>query len=76
MAGNKFKFLKNLSASNWRSIALPIVLMVTGAVLMGADGLGTLSLDNIKNFWPMAIILVGLVELIPSEDTHQGARNE
>ncbi len=58
----------------WQSLMLPIVLMITGAILLGADGFGTISLDRVTNFWPMAIILVGLAELIPSEETKQRAR--
>lgn len=54
--------------SVWDSLALPIVLMLTGLVLMAGDRLGVLSLDRIQNLWPAAVILVGLMELIPSED--------
>jgi hypothetical protein len=67
---------KKLQNISWQSLWLPIVLMITGAVLLGADSLGTISLDRVSNFWPMAIILVGLTELVPSEDTNQRAENE
>ncbi len=60
----------------WQGVALPLVLMVTGAILLAADRLGTISLDRVSNFWPMAIILVGLVELVPSEEGKQGADND
>jgi hypothetical protein len=67
---------KKIKDTPWESLLLPIVLMITGAVLLGADSFGTISLDRVTNFWPMAVILVGLVELIPSEDTKQRAGNE
>jgi hypothetical protein len=60
----------------WQSLLLPIVLMLAGAILLGADRLGTISLARVTDFWPMAIILVGLAELIPSEDTQRRARND
>jgi hypothetical protein len=70
---SKNKIIRNIP---WQSLLLPTVLMITGAVLMGANSLGAISLDRLTNFWPMAIILVGLVELIPSEDTQQKAGND
>lgn len=48
----------------WENMALPMVLMVTGLVLLGGDYLGILSLDRIQNFWPVAVIAIGLVELV------------
>ncbi len=51
---------------NWESLALPIILMVTGLVLLVASGFGVVSLDRIQNLWPEALVLVGLTELIPS----------
>lgn len=51
---------------NWESIALPIILMLTGLVLLVSSGLGVVSLDSIQNLWPEALVLVGLTELIPS----------
>ena len=50
---------------NWESIALPLVLIVTGFILVMGDYLGLLSLDRIQNLWPLAVIAIGLVELIP-----------
>ncbi|HEY3936377.1 MAG TPA: hypothetical protein VGL97_03055 [Bryobacteraceae bacterium] len=50
---------------NWEGMALPLVLMVTGLILIAGDHFGLLSLDRIQNLWPMAVILVGLAELIP-----------
>ena len=60
----------------WQSVLLPIVLMLTGVILLGADRLGTISLARVTDLWPMAIILVGLAELIPSEDTQRRADND
>jgi hypothetical protein len=48
----------------WETIALPIVLIITGIILLGGDYLGILSLDRIQNLWPVAVIAIGLVELI------------
>ncbi len=60
-------------ASNWKqdweSIALPIILILTGLVLLGGSGLGVVSLDRIQNLWPVALVLIGLSELIPSGDS-------
>jgi hypothetical protein len=52
--------------SSWQNLAIPIVLLITGLILIGGDGVGLLSLDRIQNFWPLALILVGVMEL-PSE---------
>jgi hypothetical protein len=52
---------------NWEGLALPLVLMITGLILVAGDHLGLLSLDRIQNLWPMAVILVGLAELIPGK---------
>jgi hypothetical protein len=54
---------------NWESIALPIILMLTGLTLLVASGLGVVSLDRIQNLWPEALVLVGLSELIPSSSS-------
>ena len=56
---------KNLQGEDWQTLALPLVLMITGAILLAGDGFGLLSLDRIQNLWPMAVILVGLADLIP-----------
>ena len=50
---------------DWESIALPVILMMTGLILVGGDYLGVLSLDGIQNLWPMAVIVIGLTELVP-----------
>jgi len=54
---------------NWEGVALPIILMLTGLVLLGGSGLGVVSLDRIRNLWPFALIIIGLSELIPSSDS-------
>jgi hypothetical protein len=51
---------------DWQSLALPFVLMITGMILLAGDGFGLLSLDRIQNLWPMAVILVGLADLVPA----------
>jgi hypothetical protein len=51
----------------WQDVALPMVLCLTGAILIGADWLGFLSLDRIQQLWPVVFILTGLVELAPIE---------
>ena len=49
--------------TSWQTLAIAIVLLLTGLILVVGDGVGLLSLDRIQNFWPLAIIVVGLVEL-------------
>jgi Domain of unknown function (DUF5668) len=51
--------------NDWIDIVLPIVLTVTGLILIGGDRLGVLSLDRIQNLWPVALILIGVAELFP-----------
>jgi hypothetical protein len=54
------------SKKDWQGLALPLVLIVTGAILLAGDGFGLLSLDRIQNLWPLAVILIGLVGLMPT----------
>jgi len=54
---------------NWEGLALPIILMLTGLVLLAGSGLGVVSLDRIQNLWPSALILIGLSELVPYGDS-------
>jgi hypothetical protein len=49
--------------SAWETIAIGIVLIATGLILVGGDYLGVLSLDNVRNLWPMGLIAIGLVDL-------------
>jgi hypothetical protein len=52
---------------DWEGLALPVILMITGLILLAGDHLGVLSLDRIQNLWPMSVILVGLAELVPGK---------
>jgi hypothetical protein len=52
---------------HWESLLLPILLMVTGALVLAGADLGLVSLDRVKDLWPAAIILVGLVELLSDD---------
>jgi hypothetical protein len=52
-----------LRQNDWEGIALPIVLMITGLILLGGDYLGMLSLERIQNLWPLALIVIGFVEV-------------
>jgi hypothetical protein len=61
--------MSNLN-KDWQTLALPLVLIVTGAILLAGDGFGLLSLDRIQNLWPMAVILVGLADLLPAPLDH------
>lgn len=56
---------------DWESVALPIILMTTGLILVAGDYLGVLSLDRIQNLWPMAVIVIGLTELISTPKARQ-----
>jgi hypothetical protein len=49
--------------NSWQSVAIPIVFLLTGLILIGGDGMGLLSLDRIQNFWPLSLIVVGVMEL-------------
>ncbi len=47
-------------------LILPVILLLTGLILVGGDRVGILSLDRIQNLWPVAFILVGLTDLLTS----------
>jgi hypothetical protein len=47
----------------WETIGISIVLIVTGSILIGGDYLGVLSLDNVRNLWPLVLIAIGIVDL-------------
>ncbi|MGH9583171.1 MAG: hypothetical protein ACRD4O_09575, partial [Bryobacteraceae bacterium] len=51
--------------TDWESIALPIILMITGIVLLAGNFFGFLSLERIQNLWPAAVIAIGVIELLP-----------
>ena len=55
--------------NQFESLLLPVVLLMTGLILLGGDRVGLLSLDRIENLWPVAFILVGLSDLLTSSDT-------
>ncbi len=42
--------------------------MITGLILLGGDYLGMLSLDRIQNLWPLALIAIGFLDLMPQND--------
>ncbi|HEX4771907.1 MAG TPA: hypothetical protein VH351_13800 [Bryobacteraceae bacterium] len=56
---------------SWQDIALPMILLLTGILLLGGDWIGFLSLDRIANLWPCAFILAGLVELSAGSPTRR-----
>ncbi len=60
--------------NQWQDIALPIVLMVTGLILLGGDYLGMLSLDRIQNLWPLALIVIGFLDLAPRNTTNSAGK--
>lgn len=62
--------------NDWQGTVLPIVLMLTGLVLIGGDLTGLLSLDNVQNYWPVAVIVVGLTDLIAEPKRALAAREE
>ena len=58
---------------DWETIAVAVILMVTGFVLLGGDLFGILSLDRIQNLWPVALIVVGVVDLF-AQSSYGGAK--
>jgi hypothetical protein len=65
--------IKQLYATepNWETIAISVVLIVTGTILVAGDYVGFLSLDNVRNLWPLTLIVIGVVDLY-SADARQG----
>ena len=55
------------------SLILPVILLLTGLILVGGDRVGILSLDRIQNLWPVALILVGLTDLLTSSSDEPSA---
>jgi hypothetical protein len=55
------------------SLILPVILLLTGLILIGGDRVGILSLDRIQNLWPVALILVGLSDLLTSGGDETGS---
>ncbi len=76
-----------MKRSELESLIVPVILLLTGLILIGGDSAGILSLDRIQNLWPVALILIGLSDLLTSSDeepasklraspgTRDGARN-
>lgn len=62
--------------NDWEGTVLAIVLVLTGFILIGGDLLGMLSLDRIQNYWPVAVIVVGLTDLIAEPKRAVAAREE
>ena len=57
-------------------LVLPVVLLLTGLILIGGDRAGVLSLDRIQNLWPMAFILVGLTDFLTAKDEKENPGGE
>ena len=57
------------------SLIVPVILLLTGLVLIGGDSAGVLSLDRIQNLWPVALILIGLSELLTSDEAQPASRD-
>ncbi|HEY7211265.1 MAG TPA: hypothetical protein VH477_13390 [Bryobacteraceae bacterium] len=57
-------------------LVLPVVLLLTGLILIGGDRAGVLSLDRIQNLWPMALILVGLSDFLTVNDEKENSGGE
>jgi len=60
--------------SELESLIVPVILLLTGLILMGGDSAGVLSLDRIQNLWPAALILIGLSELLTTTDDEPGSK--
>jgi hypothetical protein len=64
------------SRKDWQSLLLPIVLMVTGLLVLAGADLGVVSLDRVRDLWPAALILVGLVELLSEGSSLERGQHE
>ncbi len=64
-----------MKRTEYESLILPVILLLTGLILIGGDRVGILSLDRIQNLWPVALILIGLSDFLngSSEETGQEA---
>lgn len=60
--------------NDWADIALPVVLMITGLILLGGDYLGMLSLDRVQNFWPLALMVIGFLDLMPRSEMNPASK--
>jgi hypothetical protein len=61
-------------AGSLETLVLPVVLLLTGLILIGGDRVGILSLERIQNLWPMALIIVGLSDFLVSGDEPSATR--
>ena len=60
------KILQTISGSqDVQGFVLPLVLIATGVILLSFDLIGLVSLDRVLNLWPVAVIAVGLADLVP-----------
>ncbi len=64
-----------MKRSELESLIVPVILLLTGLILIGGDSAGVLSLDRIQNLWPVALILIGLCELLTSGDAQPASRD-
>jgi hypothetical protein len=64
--------LRIMKRRELESLILPVILLLTGLILVGGDRVGILSLDRIQNLWPVALILVGLTDLLISSSDESG----
>jgi hypothetical protein len=44
---------------------MPAVLIMTGFAILALASFGLLSLDQVQNCWPVAFLLMAVVELVP-----------
>jgi hypothetical protein len=61
---------------DWKSLLLPVVLMLTGITVLAVAAYGLVSLDRVQNLWPVAIILVGLADLFNQGPAAERDRHE
>ena len=50
---------------DWQTLAVPVVLILTGLLLMAGEALGVVPSLRLENLWPIAVLLIGLGELLP-----------
>lgn len=46
----------------WQDLAVPMVLTLTGLLVMLFSWTGVVNLDTIRSLWPSSLILIGLAE--------------
>jgi hypothetical protein len=60
---------------DWETLILAVVLIATGLILVGGDLFGILSLDRIQNLWPVALIVVGAIDLLSQNSPSRSIGN-